>query len=110
MPVTKPRWKGDTEPVPAYRDAELGAFSKAIREAAAMWKADLAATGGDRGTCVMGAGLAVYHLPPRARVPREKVILHPPGQSDCSWCIERARKHLEAAGLQGLHFEYGRMD
>jgi hypothetical protein len=81
----------------------------AVRE---KWARDLAASGGDRGTCVLGAGLAVWYLAPRKRRPVLRVLVSPPGQADCAWCAEGATRLLRTFLPEGaeVEFEYGRMD
>jgi hypothetical protein len=106
-----PRWKGDTEQVIAYTEKELqeGWLQNLIRSAAQLWKLDFEGNGGDRGTCVIGAGIAIWVRGHRKRYAKSRVIVAPPGQADCGWCKDRAMVLLEEQ-LEGVHFEYGRMD
>ena len=86
--------------------------SEDLRRVQRIWREDLAASGGDRGTCVLGAGLAVHFIHHRKRKPETRVLVSPPGQADCAWCSERARRELERILPEGVKvfFEYGRMD
>ena len=81
-----PRYWTDSEPVPAYSPEQFEELQAAIE---------------DR---------AVWVRKPRARYARQAILVSHPGQSDCSWCRDRAQRWLESQGVQGLHFEYGTMD
>jgi len=92
------RMYGLTGPlVLALQDADLEKLAGAREEAFQAWRADLAASGGDRGTCVLGAGLTVPYIPSRKLIARALVVVSPPGQADCSWCRDRAAGILQAA-------------
>jgi hypothetical protein len=62
----------------AYTPHELDALAPVLEEARALWRDRCAATfsrSGDVGTCVLGAGIAVYVRPPRTRVPRRRIVI-----------------------------------
>jgi hypothetical protein len=106
-----PRYKGDTEPVPAYTEAEFNQLRNKLENVAwKIWRADLEKSGGDRGTCVLGAGFAVWVRKKRARYAKSRLLVAHPGQSDCAWCKAGTEQFLKDAGVEGLHFEYGTMD
>jgi len=110
-PRLTPRYRTDSEPVPAYSPEQFAELQASCEgQARSMWHEDMVASGGDKGTCVLGAGLAVWVRKPRARYARQAILVSHPGQSDCSWCRDRAQRWLESQGVQGLHFEYGTMD
>lgn len=68
-------------------------------------------TGGDRGTCVLGNGIYIAVLPPRARIAFEMKLCSPLGQSDfpSSHCKDPVLKFLKDNGLD-CWYECGRMD
>lgn len=97
----------------ALQDADIASPSvaAAIEAARSAWAEDLSKSGGDRGTCVIGAGLAVPYVGPRKRKIQHLILVEPPGLSDCKWCVHRAREILDKA-LPGVEvsFAWGRMD
>lgn len=95
--------------VEAFTDAELPRLQTLFNVAYKIWNRDMLAGGGDCGTCVIGAGFAVYHAPPRVRYARTKIVVSPPGQGDCQWCAAGAEKYLTRHGIQTI-WKYGRMD
>jgi hypothetical protein len=68
---------------------------------------------GDAGPCVQGAGIYIWHTPPRCRKPRELLFLAPPAvcQGSHTW-EESAQEVVEYIRSQGVYcwFEHGRMD
>lgn len=65
----------------------------------------------DQGTCVLGAGVALYVIPPRGRVPRLLVVVDAPFQGNVGShkACARALEILRAAGLDAFWYD-GRMD
>ena len=97
--------------VMAFEDADLAVHGSLFGEAGTAWEEDLAQSGGDRGTCVLGAGIAVNYVPPGGRKPRTLLIIRSPGQADCRWCIDRAMAILVSQLGPGMvFFEPGLMD
>lgn len=104
----------------AYQDADLEdiGLQQILGEAKRDW-ADRIATyvhqHGDVGSCVLGAGIAVWYLPPRCRKPRKKVIINPhvivPYQGSVTWEVSAniIVDYLKKNGIE-CWFEYGRMD
>jgi|WetSurMetagenome_2_1015567.scaffolds.fasta_scaffold04771_16 hypothetical protein len=98
-------------PVPALEDKDLEALRDEIAVARKMWEED--SRGKDIGTCVLGAGIACWHVARGCRNAREKVLIGSPGQSDCSDTRRRAeeylRERLSKLGVE-VFFNYGMMD
>lgn len=92
------------------KEADLARFAQTIAEANAMATAD-AAVGRDTGTCVLGAGVAVYVVPKGCRVDRRRILIDAPFQGNVGSRIActRALEHLRSAGLD-VFWHDGRMD
>jgi len=93
------------------REKNLHRFDVAIEGARAVARED-ASRGRDEGTCVLGAGVAVWALPSRARYPRRKVLIDAPFQGNVGsyHACQRALAVLQAAGLEGASWYDGVMD
>ena len=66
-----------------------------------------------QGTAVIGAGFTVWYLPPRARKPQRKMILHSPLGFQGSLVWESSKDEVErvftAVGID-VRYEWGSMD
>jgi hypothetical protein len=65
----------------------------------------------DEGTCVLGAGIAIYYRAPRQRKPSIRVIVDAPFQGNVgsARACERALKLLRNSGVDAFWHD-GRMD
>jgi hypothetical protein len=102
--------------------AVLGAYELPIREAD-LWRWDHVvfdakravredvASGKDEGTSVLGAGVAVWILKPRARNPVRRILIEAPFQGNVGSfrASQRAIQLLKTAGL-AVHWYDGVMD
>lgn len=91
--------------VRVYSDEELDRLKSVFNEAYRLWKT----WGKDEGSCAIGCGVAVYHLPPRCRKPRVKIVVPTPFLGDGSRSVKIALNYLAAKGVVA-HYECGRMD
>ena len=96
----------------AMQDDDLRRLGEVFLAVSAAWREDLVASGGDKGTCVLGAGLAIPYVAKGFRIACWKVVVSPPGQADCGWCVARAQSMLQAALGGGIKvmFKYGWAD
>jgi hypothetical protein len=108
-----PRHRGDDQPVWCYTEAQLAELRPHLMRAAKMWHDDHFAprTDGmvDGGTCVLGAGLAVWVAVARKRYAVLRLVVSAPGQNDGSGTRQRAQAWLLEQGIV-TEYEYGRMD
>jgi hypothetical protein len=65
----------------------------------------------DEGTCVLGAGIAVYAVPPRCRKPKLTLLIDAPFQGNVgsAKASERALKWLQGQGVEAFWYD-GTMD
>jgi len=93
------------------RSADLYRWQVAIAAADLLSRED-AARGRDEGTCVLGAGVAIWTLPPRARNPKRAILVHAPFQGNVGSqkACRRALAVIREAGLEGAVWYDGVMD
>lgn len=100
------------------RDFEDVRFQDILRTAGDLWKMKIEAyvqAHGERGCCVLGAGIAVHYVPKRCRNPRMRIVINPHQicmyQGSVVWeaSADSIVDHLKAQGID-CWFEYGRMD
>lgn len=107
-----------TETAPAYTFDELYEMRIEIGEAVALWTnkcTEYVKKNGDRGSCVMGAGIFVYVKVPNKRYARELCIISSievtPKQGSCIW--ESSQREivdfLKSKGVE-CFFNQGWMD
>jgi hypothetical protein len=85
-----------------YRDADLAALAPVLVKAEEIMRWDVASKKfRDDGTCVLGAGVAIDVLPPRARNPRRQVVVHAPYQGNVGSynACQRAAAYLRMMGV-----------
>jgi hypothetical protein len=113
-------YKGADYTVTAYqeRDLETGPVAAAINVTATMWRdrcQKYLDTQGDRGTCVLGAGIEIYYLPKRCRFPKSKMVIPVyqvvAAQGSLVWeeSVEDILAHLKSKGVEAS-YNPGRMD
>lgn len=62
----------------AYKENFIAEKNSVIRQAKQMWAercAEYVKNYGDRGTCVLGAGIEIDFIPPRCRTPRRMMLI-----------------------------------
>lgn len=100
------------------KQVELVKFEAVINEAREMWKksaSEYYERKGDVGSCVLGAGIVTYVIPPRCRKPRQIMLISANEVARCQGSlhwehnIEEVLKVLRDAGLD-VAFNWGRMD
>lgn len=93
-----------------YTDADLVAIIDDIARAAMAVGIDRLTTE-DKGTCVMGAGIAVMYRAPRKRVDKVKVLIPSPFQGNLGGhtACKRALEHLQKQGFDVFWYD-GIMD
>ena len=93
-----------------YRDKDLKKFASAIATARAMAEEDRPKYH-DQGTCVLGAGIAIYYIPPRCRKAVRDILIGQHFQGNVgSWNVaQRALAYLKEQGLDCFWYD-GRMD
>lgn len=101
-----------------YKAKELEKFTIIVAQGKRRW-AELCEreyqSNGDQGTCVLGAGIAVYCIPPRCRKPIEKILIHAHdvsrAQGSVTWekSVYGIIDELRAKGLD-CYYAQGRMD
>lgn len=95
-----------------YRDADLAQLASLFDHARALAAED-AARGGDEGTSVLGAGIAVRYRAPRRRVGTyaRKIVVSAPFQGNVgsSRACQRALEYLRTSGIDAFWHD-GRMD
>jgi hypothetical protein len=102
----------------AYRQRDLDAFAGHIKWVKEQWRAAARVEferHGDKGSCIMGDGIAVMLIPPRCRTPRRHLIIDSREVASCQGSL-----HYEAVAgdavraLQAFEIEcfyhYGVMD
>lgn len=101
-----------------YKDAEIQSaeFRAVVEEARQLWSEKIEAyiaERGDRGSCVLGAGIYVNHIPKGCRNPRKMRIIYPPTpyQGSCAWehSAQEIVDFLKSKGIE-CFFEYGVLD
>lgn len=104
--------------VNAYQKQDLmkGAIQSVIKMARNLWNTrtqEYVKENGDIGTCVLGAGITVWYIPPRCRRPRELMIIPSPACAQGSVCWEHSKdevmEYLKKYGIE-TNYEWGRMD
>jgi hypothetical protein len=99
-----------------YTKDELTALAPLIAEVRAVWQRrceEYIASGRTCGSSVMGAGVAINYLYPRARRPQQAIVLSPPSQTDGSLSWETSvAEILELLRSKGVdcHYHQGRLD
>lgn len=99
--------------------SELAKFEDVINKAREMWKEranEYFEKHGDVGSCVLGAGICIYAVPPRCRN-EKKISLIPSHevarcQGSLHWehRVNEVVDFLKANGLERAYFDYGMMD
>lgn len=101
-----------------YKTKELSQFNELIQNAKTLWVelSHLEYTkNGDRGCCVLGAGIEIYVLPPRCKHPRTLTIITFNEVSPCqgehaaSSVSNAVIEFLKENGLEA-RYNHGRMD
>lgn len=102
-----------------YRLPDLGCsyFATAVDDAAALWSklcAEEVAARGDRGTCVIGAGIGIKYRGPRKRTVEYHNIIDVPmtaGQGSLTWetSVQQVIDFLKMRGIEAFYMP-GRMD
>lgn len=101
-----------------YEDADLQdeEFVKLCEQAKRLWERrsnEYVEEEGHIGSAVIGAGFSVWYLPPKARKPRRKMILHSPSKWQGSLVWEHSKDEIEQMfrgnGID-VHYEWGVMD
>lgn len=100
-----------------YRNADLKENATYIAQAAELWSkrcAEYMCRRGDRGSCVLGAGIAVNYRPPRCRKSIRQTIIGVPytaGQGSLTWedSVEEIINFLAIRGIESF-YEPGHMD
>lgn len=100
-----------------YCDRDLEAAKQTILSALKLWTQRCAVymeMNGDRGSCVLGAGIAVNYIPRRCRTPRNHIIIpvpHTAGQGSLTWecAVEEVLRFLDERGIEAF-YEPGHMD
>lgn len=104
--------------VQCYQDADLETpqFQQVCAAAKGLWTkraAEYVKKNGDKGSAVVGAGFTVRYLPPRARKPRPKMVLHSPMVAQGSLVWEASKDEVEKvfrdAGIE-VDYAWGNMD
>lgn len=111
-PLTKDVDTGYGTTRTCYTAAGLEAIAPLIAKAQAIADAELEKQPRPHeGTCILGAGVALYEIPPRCRNPRHKLVVQVNAQG--SIAIERSLKpaleYLEANGVH-CYLDHGNMD
>lgn len=112
--------RGFGDNVNCYQDADLEKpeFKAAVEMATKLWRQKIAekeAADGDRGACVMGAGIHVHYLGKGKRKPGSICIIDPQqlgrtqGESAWSGSAKDVVAYLKKYGIHSW-FECGRMD
>ncbi len=98
-----------------YHWQNMGQFAKLIGDARRLWNQrarEYFEAHGDRGTCVMGAGIAVYQIPPRCKKHRSVIIIDSPLYQGClTWeaSVNEVLDFLRNGGLD-CFYAAGMMD
>jgi hypothetical protein len=102
-----------------YQEADLCRLTGPANTAAIEWSKECRATyerKGDWGSCVLGAGIEIPFLKPRAKYPTYKMIISAshvcPWQGSCVWeeSVPKILAILESLGVVGARYNCGRMD
>lgn len=102
----------------AYHYADIQEYSPIIEKAKTLWRQrcdEYLATYGDQGTCVLGAGIAVYCILPRTRIARSLIIINQREATNAQGATvwESSKKEilafLKEYGLMAF-YECGNMD
>jgi hypothetical protein len=108
---------GDKQ-VQCYQDDDLetAEFQQVCGTAKELWTNrcdEYVKKNGDKGSAVIGAGFTVRHLPPGARKPRPKMVLHSPMVAQGSLVWETSKDEVEKvfrdAGIE-VDYAWGSMD
>ena len=102
----------DNPMVPVYTDADLAGFAGDIAIAKDIWVDDYIAAGRpDIGSCVLGNGIKVRYLAPRARKYTDKLLVRAPmmGNVAAFTTVDRALDYLKGKGLDA-YYDDGFMD
>ena len=107
-----------SENIECYEDTDLKdpGFLDICKRAKALWVSrcnEYIERHGEAGTCVVGAGFAVWYLPPRGRKPQEKMVVIPPVnlQRSITWesSKDEIQRFFENNGIK-THYKMGSMD
>lgn len=108
-----------SNPLTAYKQTEIDAMYATIELAKAQWKKSCASyfkKNGDKiGSCVLGAGIAIWGIPKGMRKARRLVIIDAwsvsPGQSSLIWehGVDAVVAFLKKSGIDAYYVP-GRMD
>jgi hypothetical protein len=106
-------YKGSRRFVQALQDADIEALRPVVREIEQEWF-DLWVSRGqrDEGSCIVGVGVSIYYLPPRARHPRERQVIRwtwSQGDFEAERTKELPIKRLAKHGATAV-YNCGRMD
>lgn len=108
---------GDEMTIYTPKDVD-GNFLNIVTQAKDMWKKiceENFVKYGDEGSCVVGAGISIYFIPPRCRNYRRSYIIRADDVTNCqgslSWerDIEKVIEYLKNNGID-CHYNGGRMD
>jgi hypothetical protein len=97
-----------------YSDSDLAGLAPTISAAAELWRKRCEGKP-DRGSSVLGAGIAVMHRPKRCRKAREKIIIDPGdichAQGSCTWeeSVDEVLEFLKSNGVFA-YYASGHMD
>lgn len=101
-----------------HKPKEVESMKPFIEEAKAEWARLAKETyerSGDQGSCVIGDGIKIYWIPPRCKLPRERMIIASNEVSHCQGSLhyeahaDTILKRLRANGIDA-HYCSGRMD
>ena len=100
-----------------YQEKDLVGMLPHLVEAALLWSklcADEVAKNGDRGSCVIGAGIAIWFKGPRKRNEEERIVIPTPYtslQGSFTWetSVDQVVKFLAQKGITA-HYAPGRLD
>lgn len=111
-------WSGGREEI-VYTPAELAEFDGVIDAVRDVWRSqirDYVKKHGDMGTCVLGAGIAVYWVPKGKRKIVHKMVISADdvtcAQGSITWehSVRAMIELLAEGGLEGAFYEPGNMD
>jgi hypothetical protein len=69
-------YKGSGERVAALQDSDMARMAESFQQIEREWYSEWVARGCiDEGSCIMGVGISVYYLPPRARTPQRRQVI-----------------------------------
>lgn len=114
-----PNWKGEMDVCYQEKDLNTADILGTVQLAKAMWTrlcSDYVARNGDVGTCVLGAGIFVNYVAPRARSRSRKMLISASsvsgsaqGASVWEHSVKEVLQYLRDRGVQAEYFA-GSMD